>query len=343
MTRTTLPRWVRRPEGANWGDFGADDQLGRLNLLTREKVLQGAAEVREGLNFCLSLPLDVPRGNGLIEGRSAPRLSPTRGPGDAERFNRPSDTPHAKDVFCDDEVTLCLQYSSQWDALCHAGQRFDADGDGVAEIVYYNGFRAGEHILGRDANGRHVGALKLGIETMAEKPIQGRGVMIDVRSYLGAEWRPVDWDDIAAILTRDHIEIEPGDMVCMRTGWSDMLLAMPGTPDPAAMDRNVSGLDSRDPRVLDWISRSGISALISDDLAVEHWLRPQTPPTSDFVVAPIHELCLFKLGIPLGELWHLSPLADWLRAHGRTRFMLTAPPLRLPGAVGSPANAIGTV
>ena len=41
-------RWKRRPHGSNWGDFGADDQLGRLNLLTPQKVLQGIAEVREG-------------------------------------------------------------------------------------------------------------------------------------------------------------------------------------------------------------------------------------------------------------------------------------------------------
>jgi hypothetical protein len=28
MTR----RWKNRPDGANWGDFDPDDELGRLNL-----------------------------------------------------------------------------------------------------------------------------------------------------------------------------------------------------------------------------------------------------------------------------------------------------------------------
>jgi kynurenine formamidase len=42
-------------------------------------------------------------------------------------------------------------------------------------------------------------------------------------------------------------------------------------------------------------------------------------------------------------MWFLSDLADWLREHGRSRFLLTAPPLRLPGAVGSPATPIATV
>ena len=58
---------------------------------------------------------------------------------------------------------------------------------------------------------------------------------------------------------------------------------------------------------------------------------------------PLHELCLFRLGMAIGELWHLTPLADALRAQGRSRFLLTAPPLRLPGAVGSPVNPIATL
>ncbi|CAJ7777676.1 cyclase family protein [Burkholderia pseudomallei] len=34
-------RWKRRPAGANWGEFGDDDQKGRLNWLTERKVLEG--------------------------------------------------------------------------------------------------------------------------------------------------------------------------------------------------------------------------------------------------------------------------------------------------------------
>ena len=38
-----------------------------------------------------------------------------------------------------------------------------------------------------------------------------------------------------------------------------------------------------------------------------------------------------------------NALAEWLKAHRRSAFLLTAPPLRLPGAVGSPACPIATV
>jgi quercetin dioxygenase-like cupin family protein len=43
-----------------------------------------------------------------------------------------------------------------------------------------------------------------------------------------------------------------------------------------------------------------------------------------------------------GELWYLHELATWLRQHERSRFLLTAPPLRLPGTVGSPVTRIAT-
>jgi hypothetical protein len=57
----------------------------------------------------------------------------------------------------------------------------------------------------------------------------------------------------------------------------------------------------------------------------------------------LHNHCLFKLGLNLGELWYFAELAQWLRANKRSTFLLTAPPLRLPGAVGSPATPVATV
>lgn len=58
---------------------------------------------------------------------------------------------------------------------------------------------------------------------------------------------------------------------------------------------------------------------------------------------PLHERCLFKLGVHLGEYWWLKELAEYLDAAGRHAFLLTAPPLRLPGAAGSPVTPVATV
>ena len=70
----TTKRWVNKPEGSNWGRFGADDQRGKMNLLTPDKRVAAAREVREGIAFTLSLPLDYPGGNAIFAHRKAPQL-----------------------------------------------------------------------------------------------------------------------------------------------------------------------------------------------------------------------------------------------------------------------------
>ena len=42
-------------------------------------------------------------------------------------------------------------------------------------------------------------------------------------------------------------------------------------------------------------------------------------------------------------MFYFTELADWLRANNRNRVLFTGPPLRLPGAVGSPATPVATV
>ncbi len=349
----TDARWKRRPEGSTWGDFGPDDQLGRLNLLTPEKVKQGVAEVREGLSFCLSLPLDYPGGNVLNPRRYPPVLRPTLRNG-RPNMNYPvsRDDPNATDVISDDAAILHLQYSTQWDSLGHVGSMFDADGDGVPEPVYYNGFRGGEHIRGpseaKDAGAIDTlearstsQALALGVENMAVTCVQGRGVMIDLHAHVGRARALVGYDELMRVLEADGVEVETGDMVCLHTGFAQLLLEMRREPDPEVVHHSCAVLNGRDRRLLDWISDSGLAALIADNYAVE--AHPAEPGAGCCAALPLHEHCLFKLGVNLGEIWHLTPLADWLRARGRYRFLLTAPPLRLPGAVGSPATPVATV
>lgn len=339
-------RWLKRPEGSNWGAFGADDQLGRLNLITPERRRAAAAEVREGLAFCLSLPLDVgvdhPR-------RKAPELFSFRR-GDDPTMNWPFAKAHPgmTDVVCDDGATLALQFSTQWDALCHIGCLHDA-GDGVERATYYNGFRAVDDVVGpvdHLQGGAPVpgpyGARALGIETIAATGLQARGVMIDLHAHLGLERVAVGYDRLMAILEADRVEVEPGDVLCFRTGFDRALLARAADPAYSYDQNRVSGLDGTDERLLRWVTDSGAVALVSDNDSVE-MLPDMAAVTNHGSRIPLHNLCLFKLGMPLGEMFLLSDLADWLRAHGRNRFLFTAPPLRLPGAVGSPVTGVGTV
>jgi hypothetical protein len=346
-------RWKQRPPGSNWGEFGPDDQRGRMNLVTREKVLQGIAEVKEGIAFCLSLPLDYPGGSVLNPRRRPPRLAATLRDGASAGkqnfcFALAEENPDLTDVVSDDVALITLQYSTQWDSLAHVGSRFDADGDGVRETVFYNGFRAGDDVAPSDGKGdgwaRYEGtqAKALGIERLAEHGAQGRGVLVDLHAHCGRRREAVDYEALMRILEADKVQVERGDMLCLYTGFADMLLEMQKKPDARLLHETCSGLDGRDDRLLQWISDSGLAALIADNYAVELIPAALSKPAPGPLM-PLHEHCLFKNGIHLGEMWYLTELARWLRAHGRSRFLLTAPPLRLPGAVGSPATPIATV
>ena len=330
-------RWARRPEGSNWGEFGPDDQRGRLNLLTPERVLRAVAEVRVGRVFCLSLPLDRPGGNYHDLQRRPPELRPVVRGGQM-KYNLRARPDHP-DVFSDDSVHLFNQFSSHWDALAHVGSMFDGDGDGVPEVRYYNGYRGGREIGATDD--AFTGACALGIDQMAVVGVQGRGVMIDLHSTFGSERRLVGYDDLMRVCEKDEVAVEEGDMVCLHTGQAAALLAEGRNPDRATLENAFCHLDGCDPLLLRWIDASGIVALAADNFAVE--AVPPSAAASGRAYEGLHELCLFKLGIHLGELWHLSELNHWLRDHRRSRFLLTAPPLRLPGAVGSPVTPVATV
>ena len=72
------------------------------------------------------------------------------------------------------------------------------------EMVFYNGFRAGEHIVGpvdyrggkEEATAGHKGATRLGVENMARTGVQGRAVMIDLLAHFGRPRKMVGYDDL---------------------------------------------------------------------------------------------------------------------------------------------------
>lgn len=333
-------RWRQRPHGSNWGEFGPDDQLGRLNLLTPERVLRAQSEIVTGECFGLSLPLNLPGGRVLSPMRNEPVLTVTDPDGNP-RFNYPPNRDDGwTDFECDDGVALSLQYSTHWDSLAHMGSFFDADADGVAEQVYYNGFRAGDHITPHSGEpGRIGGATALGIESAAQKPLVGRGLLVDLFEAFGGQNRPVS---VSFEMLKSAMQVEPeeGDVLVLHTGFSDLLIALNGKPQMEQISAGTIALDGRDPALLNWITETGIVAIASDNFAVEAYPAGKSAE-SPAAELPIHEHCLFKLGIMLGELWNLGPLARAMTAQDRHRFFLSAPPLNLPGAVASPLTPVG--
>lgn len=53
-----LPLREGDPPWSAWGLYGPDDQLGTLNLLTPDVVVEAAKEIRTGSRIGLDLPID---------------------------------------------------------------------------------------------------------------------------------------------------------------------------------------------------------------------------------------------------------------------------------------------
>ena len=58
---------------------------------------------------------------------------------------------------------------------------------------------------------------------------------------------------------------------------------------------------------------------------------------------PLHQVVIPNMGLTIGEMWNLDELADACAGIARWEFLLSAPPLPITGAVGSPINPVAVL
>ena len=288
-----------------WDVHGRDDDLGSINLLTAERVKAAAALVRSGQMVNLSLPLDEP--DPPLFGRKALHH-------DIYALDRNT---------LDDSVdSLFMQASSQWDGLRHVRAR---------EHGYYTGI----------TDGFEPGRGRLGIEHWVEHGMAGCGVLLDVAGWMQDTGRdydplsphPVSADDLRATAEHQGTTIRTGDMLCIRFGWVEAYRALDATGRQAyAGAVRHAGLDGSEEmarQLWNW----HVASITCDNPAVE--VVPGDPK-----IGSLHRRMIPLLGMAFGEMFDFSALAPALKARGDWHFMMTAIPLNLPGAIGSPANAL---
>jgi kynurenine formamidase len=216
----------------------------------------------------------------------------------------------------EDELTdLDPQGSTQWDSLRH--------------------IRAGRFGLFRGEPGP-----ELGIDAFVGHGLVMRGVLLDLPAYWGQPSdafteRPITAAELAACADRAAVPIEEGDLLLVRTGWLAAYRSRGGVPgDMLAMPTSV-GLDaSADMARFLW--DSGCCAVAADNPAVE-----VLPGSRE--VGSLHRRLIPALGMPLGELWDLDGLAAACAQAGRYQVCVVSVPLRVPGGVASPANAVAII
>jgi kynurenine formamidase len=314
---TTVPKFAQLPtvgqtnERHAWDVFGRSDQLGTVNLLTPERVKQAATLVRTGTVINLNLPLNFPI--TLYGGfRSGYRhhIEVNRG---------------GRDDYVDN---FAMQGSSQWDSLRHIRFR---------EFGYYGG-RQDEDV---DSKG------ELGIENWAQHGMIGRGVLLDAAGYMERQGSPLtatkrfpmDGAFLEAVAKAERVQLAPGDILLLRTGWLTWYKALDeagrealrGTLHPGADGMACAGLDPSQ-ATAGWVWDQQIAAIAADNVALEA-LPVET--STGFQ----HRRLIALQGMPIGEVWDLDELAQACAKDGEYEFMLVSAPLNLPGGVGSPPNA----
>lgn len=300
----------------NWHKWGAEDEIGTLNYITPQKVVQAAGLVRQGKVISLALPFDA---NGPQTGRLN-RVNPIHQmiatgtdhhTGRQTYMGRPF--PHGFG-YADDTVAMPLQCGTQWDALSHI----------FHHGKMWNGYDA--TLVASD------GAAKNGIEKMRDRVVT-RGVLLDVARAKGVDslepGYAITVADLDATMEIEDVRVEEGDIVLIRTGYLGHCLAH-GWGTYAGGD--APGLSFY---TAPWLYEKRIAGIASDTWGVE--VRPNELPDS---FQPLHLVMVVNMGLLVGEIFALDELAADCAQDGIYEFLFAAPPLPLTGAVGSPINPL---
>jgi kynurenine formamidase len=89
----------------------------------------------------------------------------------------------------------------------------------------------------------------------------------------------------------------------------------------------------QDETTLEWLWDKHVAAICADNIGVEV-TPPRGPDTR------LHPALLGLFGLTMGELFDLVDLSRECKSRARYEFLFVAKPFRLPGGVGSPANAM---
>ena len=281
-----------------WGKWGKEDERGALNYIGAAEVQRAARLIKTGKVISLAQPLSpdtpVPNHRGPMQ-----HFMQRDGGDYAAGGKRPGGF-----QFAEDTVVMALQFGTHIDALCHAWH----------DDKLYNGFSS----HGTRSTTR---AARCGVEKMG--PIVARGLLLDVRDNgkALAKGAPVTRVMVEGAAANAGITVERGDVVLIRTGWLETMLA-----DPHYYD-GEPGIDVEAGR---WLAEKGVAVIGSDNFAVEHIPFPKD------TVFPVHQLVIRGYGIPLLEGAVLAPLG----AEGVSEFLFVAGPLPFVGGTGSPLMPI---
>src|SRR5882757_3126894 len=212
---------------SNWGRWGANDEIGAINLITPAKRKEAAALVREGFSVSLAGDADTEK---AVD-------NPT--PYEIERL-----------AIGNDKISVRYHgiTHTHLDSLAHINDNG----------VFYNGYKPDADAVMKNGHQKNsIHNLKNGIFT--------RGVLLDIPRLKGVPYlepgTPIYIEDLEAWEQKAGIKVGPGDALWVRTGvWARRKAEGPWLRGRAEGGRSA-GLH---PSVIPWLKQRDIAILGSD-------------------------------------------------------------------------------
>jgi kynurenine formamidase len=244
FTKEKLDQWMN--EVSNWARWGDDDQLGTLNLITRQIRKQAAELVKEGISVTLSMELDTKSNINNIQPFQH----------DLVRFGQ-----WTMDTY---SVSYHGYTHSQLDAIRHIAH----------DKKIYNGYP--EEPIDQNGSGN------MGVHHMKDG-IFSRGVLVDIPLLKGVPYlepgTSITISDLEAWEKKSKITVRSGDVLLIRTGrW--------GREKEKGMwkfEENAAGLHASTAK---WLKERDVAVLGSDGTAdvLPSGCEDQTHPLHQLVL-----------------------------------------------------------
>jgi kynurenine formamidase len=290
--------------------WGTGDQVGAANLNTPESRLAALELVSSGEVYDLSHTI----------GEGAPVVGPHQTSYSLQTKTYPEDgIANRRKAGATNDAGAIMEHI---ELSVHVGTHIDALGHFTIGDRMYGGFKSSETISDH-------GLAHLGIDHMP--PLITRGVFIDLSTLDGGDYleggRAITAEDLQGVTDGAGIEIEAGDVVCIRTGWGRFY-----EMDPIRYAATEPGLDTG---AAQWLTTRDVCAVGSDNMAIEVTPGVDHPR----IQYPVHQHFLVESGVYMIE----NMMLDELARDGVNIFCFILAAVKLKNATGVPVRPIALI
>ncbi len=289
--------------------FGADDEIGMLNLMDAEsrKAIIDRADASKIFDLSIDNFVGMPGWFGAGDQTYQIWMTHTPGGEEVDDVMNVGKKGNELVAYSGDAISMYTHTGTHIDALNHFGYH--------GEI--FNNFKVSENLGSRVW--KKAGAEK-------HPPIVSRGIMLDIAAMHGVDMLPpayaIGAKDLSDCLKHQKTELRPGDVVLVRTGrirnWPDKPSYL---TDPPGLNREGA----------EYLAKGGAIMIGADNHCLEQ--APSADPENWQVV---HTYLLCEAGVPILEIAYLEEMAE----DKLFEFAFMGACIKLRGATGAPMRPI---